>query len=153
MKFYVTSEKFENVKNAFLNFRSFSIINVQEIIDDFGYDKNNLNEYQMFIINDEIQNVIKDSVVKKKYFNIIYINEDLNTNVIESLKESIDDYKDIEKFVFIDDKEDKSSPNFKLYPLFDEIVFFPKTKRIKIVHCETIKNPLFYWLNSIQPDK
>lgn len=149
MKLYVTSENYEKVRNSFLNLRSFSVINVQEIMASFGYTKDNMNEYSQFIINDEIRNNIKDSITKKKYFNIMYINADLSVDIIENLKDFARETESIDKIIYIDD----GLTHKELHPLFDEIVFFPKSRRVRIMQCKSIKNPMYYWLNNKQiPD-
>lgn len=145
MTLYVTNTDFNKVKNSFLNFRSFSVIDVQYILKTFQYDKDTLNEYIKFIIDEEIINIIKDSILKKKYTNVMYINKNINDDIIENLKEYIKQEPLIEKLIFIDNTE---QTHIKLYPLFDEVIFFPKTKRIHIIQCESIKNPLYYWLNN-----
>lgn len=146
MKLYVTNADYEKVKNSFLNFRSFSVINVQEIIKSFGYENKELSEYAAFIINKEIQSLIKESALKKKYFNIIYINNDLSSDTIVNLKYFLDENVKIEKFILIDNKENQT--NILSYPLFDEIIFFPEAKRTKIIHCDSIKNPMYHWINN-----
>lgn len=147
MKLYVTLEEYEKVKSSFLNLRSFSIINVQEIMDNFGYTPETLNEYAQFIVNDEIRNIIKYSITRKKYFNIIYINTELTVDTIENLKDFAKETGKIDKFIFIDDSEQSHKD---LYPLFDEIIFFPMYKRMRIIQCKSIKNPLYYWINNKQ---
>lgn len=147
MKLYVTLEEYEKVKSSFLNLRSFSIINVQEIMDNFGYTPETLNEYAQFIVNDEIRNIIKDSITRKKYFNIIYVNTELTVDTIENLKDFAKETGKIDKFIFIDDNEQSHKD---LYPLFDEIIFYPMYKRMRIIQCKSIKNPLYYWINNKQ---
>jgi hypothetical protein len=144
MKLYVTVENYEKVKTSFLNLRSFSIINVQEIMDNFGYTYETLDEYSQFIVNDEIRSIMNESISKKKFFNIIYINTELSVDTIENLKDFAKESNKIDKFIFIDD----GISHKDLYPLFDEIIFFPKCKRTRIVQCKSIKNPLYYWLNN-----
>lgn len=147
MKLYVTLEEYEKVKTSFLNLRSFSIINVQEIMDNFGYNPETLNEYAQFIVNDEIRNIIKYSITRKKHFNIIYVNTELTVDTIENLKDFVKESDKIDKFIFIDDSEQSHKD---LYPLFDEIIFFPMYKRMRIIQCKSIKNPLYYWINNKQ---
>jgi hypothetical protein len=145
MKLYVTNADYEKVKNSFLNFRSFSVINVQDIIKSFNYNSESMNEYSQFIVNNEIQSILRESIAKKKFFNIIYINTELTIEKIENLKEYINDTESIDKFIFIDDEENS---NKDVYPLFDEIILYPKTKRVRIMQCDTIKNPMYYWINN-----
>lgn len=145
MKLYVTNADYNKVKKSFLNFRSFSVINVQDIVQSFNYTEDELDEYASFIINDEIKSILNDSISKKKFFNIMYVNSNLDIEIIENLKEFAKHESNIEKTIFIDD--DKKS-HVNLYPLFDEVIFFPESKRVRIIQCETIKNPLFYWINN-----
>lgn len=144
MKLYITKEDYEKVKNSFLNLRTFSVINVQEIIESFNYNKDSMNEYAQFIVNDEIENSIKDSISKKKFFNIMYVNTDLTLDTINSLKDFASETEHIDKIIFVDN----FGENKDLYPLFDEVIFFPKAKRVRIIQCQSIKNPLYYWVNN-----
>lgn len=148
MRFYVTKEDCERVKSSFLNVRSFYIISVKEIVESLSFvSKTN---YFNFLVNEEIKARIIDAVEKKKYSNIIYVNEGLDVEIIENVKEIVNGISYIEKIVFIDDEK----MNEKLYPLFDEVIFFPKLRKVKIIECECIKNPLYYWLNNrSMPDK
>jgi hypothetical protein len=146
MKFYVTNADYEKVKTSFLNFRSFSVIDVQSILQSFNYDENNIDEYKQFIVNNEIVNLIKDSITKKKFFNIIYINKDLDVEKIENLKDYLKEEGKLEKIIFIDENTENSKFE-KFYILFDEVIFFPSSKRTRIMHCESIKNPLYHWIN------
>jgi hypothetical protein len=142
MRFYVTNENVDRVKESFLNVRSFFIINTKEISESFQFVKN--EDYFNFLVNEEIKTKIIDAAEKKKYSNIIYVNENLNVEVIENIKDIIKSMQFIEKFIFIE-----SGDNFSIYPLFDEVIFFPETKKVKIIECESIKNPLYYWLNNL----
>lgn len=143
MRFYVTKFSNEKIKESFLNVKSFFIIDVKELLESLQFIKN--KNYFEFLTNEEIKNKIIEATEKKRYNNIIYINEDIDINIIENLKDVLKEIIHINKFIFIDEDEQQDK---KLYPLFDEIIFFPKQKKVRIIECEYIKNPLYYWINN-----
>ena len=145
MRFYITKESSDKVKNSFLNSRSFYFINTQELIEAFYLIKN--IDYYNFLVNEEIKNRIIEAAEKKKYSNIVYVNENLSIEIVENLKDIVKTMSFIEKMIFVD--EETKEENRNIYTLFDEIIFFPsQIRKIKIIECESIKNPLYYWLNN-----
>ena len=131
MKFYVTIEGVQKLKRSFLNIKLFSIINVQEILENFKYDYNTMNDYEIFIVNKEIICLIKNYSKSKRIRGIIYSNPNLNELVIENLKEIIKNYNNITEFVLIDEYNLPQLQHF--YHLFNEIIFFPSIKKIRII--------------------
>ena len=66
---------------------------------------------------------------------IIYINSELNCDVISSLRKSFDGVANsqIESLVILDDYDIPKLKNY--YKLVDEVVFFPSMKKMKIIEC------------------
>ncbi len=137
MKFYVTIEGVQKLKRSFLNLKLFSIINVQQIIEDYGYTYSTIDEYGAFIINEKIMALIKNYSKSKRIRGIIYSNPNLNDAIIENLKEKIAVFEKISEYVLIDEF---NIPKLQqLYPLFTEIIFFPSIKKIRLIEAKDIR--------------
>jgi len=140
MKFYVTVEGVPKLKRSFLNLKIFSIINVNEIIEDFGYTYSTIDDYGAFIVNEKIMALIKNYTKSKRIRGIIYSNPNLNEDIIENLKETIEQYEKITEFVLIDEF---NLPKLQyLYPMFNEIIFFPSIKKVRLIECRSIKDKI-----------
>jgi len=142
MRFYITKESEKNIKNTFTNIKGYFFIDIDELKKKFeNIEDENCFE---FLLNENIKEKINQILQKKRITNIIYLNKNLNLDTVKNIKEIFENSSKIEKFVFIDKKEE----NEYLYPLFDEIVLIPKQRKIKILECEKIKNPMYYWINN-----
>ena len=74
----------------------------------------------------------------KRYTGIIYINSNLNCDIIVGIKNSLNEItkSQIEDLTLLDDYD---TPKLKdYYSLFDEIIFFPTFKKTKIIECRPI---------------
>lgn len=147
MKFYMTKESVDDIKNSFFPIKSLHVINPAELLNEFEIIKD--KKLFDFFVNEEIKNKILYAINKKRGSTIIYVNKNLDDIIIKNIKTILSN-NDIIEYVFIDKKEDKT---VELYSYFDEIVFFPKHKKMRIIECESIKNPLFYWVNDIKLPK
>lgn len=137
MKFYITVEGINKIKRSFLNLKLFSVINVLEIIEQFGYTYSTIDDYSAFIINKKIIDLIKNYSRSKRIRGIIYCNPYLNDTVIDGLYEILVPYDKISEVVLLDDY---NVPKLKhLYYQFDEIIFFPSIKKIRLIECKSIK--------------
>jgi len=141
MKFYITIEGIQKLKRSFLNIKLFSIINVQEILENFKYDYNTMNEYEIFIVNKEIISLIKNYSKSKRIRGIIYSNPNLNNTVIKNLNEIINGFNNITEFVLIDEYNLPRLQRF--YHLFNEIIFFPSIKKIRIIEATSISKYVY----------
>jgi len=140
MKFYVTVEGVSKLKRSFLNLKLFSIINVQEILENYGYTYTTIDEYGAFIVNDAIMSLVKNYSKSKRIRGIIYSNSHINELVITNLKEKIDENKRITEFVLIDEF---NLPRLQtLYHLFNEIIFFPSIKKVRLIECKSIRDKI-----------
>ena len=137
MKFYITVEGINKIKRSFLNLKLFSVINVLEIIEQFGYTYSTIDDYSAFIINKKIIDLIKNYSRSKRIRGIIYCNPYLSDVVIDGLYEILVPYDKISEVVLLDDY---NVPKLKhLYYQFDEIIFFPSIKKIRLIECKSIK--------------
>ena len=136
MKFYITIEPCRKLKNVFSNLSSFYIIDVDKILEESKLDIDNIAH--QYLINVELQRLITSGAKSKRYKGIIYINKRINYDTIMSIKSSIDSITNsaVESMVVLDDYDVPKIKDY--YTLFDEVVFFPATKKTRIVECVPI---------------
>ena len=140
MKFYITLEGVQKLKRSFLNLKLFSIINVQDILEDCGYTYDTIDEYGSFIVNKKIVGLIKNYTKSKRIRGIIYSNPYINEDTIENLKEIIEEFEKINEIVLIDEF---NLPRLQhLYQYFNEIIFFPSIKKVRLIECKSIKDKI-----------
>lgn len=140
MKFYITIENEEKIKNTFINLNAFYIIDIQEILMNIGLDLNKPSD--LFYINNLIERKIESVCKSKRLQGIIYINKNLNSDLIEDLNETLDkmskrikNFK-IEGMVLMDRQY---FPKLKyMWKDFEEVMFFPEIKKIKIIECQSV---------------
>jgi len=138
MKFYVTTEGIQKLKRSFLNLKLFSIIHVPEILEKYGYTYESIDEYGSFIVSNKINDLIKSYTKSKRIRGIIYSNPTVNEDLIPNLFETLADLDAVTEVVLLDDYH---LPKLKhLYPHFDEIIFFPSIKKIRLIECKPIKD-------------
>lgn len=139
MKFYVTTEGVQKLKRSFLNLKLFSIIHVPDILKKYKYDYDNIDEYGSFIVSNRINDLILNYSKSKRIRGIIYSNPELNENLIPNLFETIESLEPITDVVLMDDFYVPKLQ--KLYPHFDEIIFFPSVKKVRLIECKSIEPP------------
>lgn len=137
MKFYVTKEGIYKLKRSFLNLKLFSIIDVNQILTDYGYTYNTIDDFGSFIISDKINNMIQSYSRSKRIRGIIYSNCNLDENIINNLRERVLNLKSIHEFVLIDEYNLPQLQQY--YKMFNEIIFFPSIKKIRIIESQPIK--------------
>jgi len=137
MKFYVTTECTKKLKRSFLNLKLFSIIHVPSILEQYGYTYDTIDEYGSFIISNKINSLIKFYSKSKRIRGIIYSNPTLNKELIPNLFESLEYLESITEIVLMDDYH---LPKLKhLYLYFDEIIFFPSIKKVRLIEAKNIQ--------------
>lgn len=155
IKFYVSTEDKETLRKSFLNFRFYSLISVPDIIKEVTRKKNNLDdltEHESFIVNKTIITEIEYCLKRKSFFAIIYQNDKLDYELIRNIHEALKDYQKISRICLLDYKSDPRHED--LWENFQEVTFFPEVRKKKIVECEKIKTPMFYWVNDLEiPDE
>ena len=140
MKFYVTSEGIQKLKRSFLNLKLYAIINVSEILEECGYSYDTIDEYGIFIVNEKIMSLIQNYIKSKRIRGIIYTNEYLQKETIENLFDTLEPYDKIQDIVLLDDYNIPKLTKF--YPFFNEVIFFPSVKKIRLIECKPIKKPV-----------
>jgi len=137
MKFYVTVEGIPKLKRSFLNLKLYSIISVCDILEEYGYTYETIDEYGIFIVNEKILALIKNYVKSKRIRGIIYSNERLNGDIIENLFDTLEPVERIQDIVLLDDY---NVPKLSEYhKMFQEIIFFPSIKKVRLIECKPIK--------------
>jgi len=138
VKFYVTTEDTYKLKKSFLNLKLFSIIYVPEILEKFDYTYENIDEYSAFIVSNKINDLIKTYAKSKRIRGIIYSNPLIDEDLIPNLFDSLKDLETITEIVLLDYYH---LPKLKhLYLHFDEIIFFPSIKKIRLIECKPLKD-------------
>lgn len=137
MKFYVTTENIQKLKRSFLNLKLFSIIHVPEILEKYKYNYEDIDEYGSFIVSNKINDLISTYSKSKRIRGIIYSNPSINEQVITNLFDTLEPLNTISEIVLLDDY---NLPKLKyLYTYFDEIIFFPSIKKIRLIEAKSIE--------------
>lgn len=134
MKFYCTIEPYHKLRHVFSNLSAFYIIDVINLVKESGLNPDKPSH--RYIINTEIARLITNATKSKRYIGILYINPELNCNIISGIKTSIKNISSskIEELILLDDYD---TPKLKdYYKLFDEIIFFPTFKKMRIIECK-----------------
>ena len=143
MNIYVTTESENKLKMLFSNIKSFFILDVQSFVNSFKLDLH--KQTNIFLINTEIMNTIKQSAKLKKYQGIIYINKNLDQNLIMNLQSRFKNVNEINKIVLIDNS---LLPKHKdLYAYCEEIFFYERFYKNKIIDCQGVKDKTLTTLN------
>ena len=138
MKFYITIEGIPKLKRSFLNLKLYSIISVSQILEDYGYTYESIDDYGAFIVNEKIIALIKNYVKSKRIRGIIYSNEFLTDDTIDNLFDTLEPVEKIQDIVLLDDY---NVPRLRDYwKSFNEIIFFPSVKKIRLIECKPIKS-------------
>jgi len=146
VKFYITIEGIPRLKRSFLNLKLYSIINVSEILEENGYTYETINEYGTFIVNERIMTLIQSYMKSKRIRGIIYSNEYLGRETVENLFDTLEPYTKIQNIVLLDDY---NLPKLKeYYSLFNEIIYFPSVKKVRLIECKPITKKAEWHKNS-----
>jgi hypothetical protein len=146
MKFYVTTEGVVKIKKSILNLKLFSIINVPEILEKNGYTYSTIDDYGSFIISDKINTMMKCYSKSKRIRGIFYSNPSINEELLPNLFQTVNELENITEIVLLDDYH---IPKLKhLYSYFDEIIFYPSIKKIRLIEAIDISKLIDYKFNS-----
>ena len=137
MKFYITIEGISKLKRSFLNLKLFSIIYIPEILEEYGYTYGTIDDYGSFIISKHIDDLIRTYAKSKRIRGIFYSNPLINEEILPNLFDTISTIESINEIVLLDDY---NVPKLVLlYPIFDEIIFFPSIKKIRLIEAKSIE--------------
>ena len=138
MKFYVTIEGTQRLKKSFLNLKLFSIIYIPEILEQYGYTYSTIDDYGSFIISNQINELIKTYAKSKRIRGIIYSNPNIDENILPNIFSTLESIETISEVVLLDDYNVPKLSN--LYCNFDEIVFFPSIRKVRLIECTKISD-------------
>lgn len=148
MKFYITVEGTQRLKKSFLNLKLFSIIYIPDILQEHGYTYSTIDDYGSFIISNQINELIKTYAKSKRIRGIIYSNPNICEEVLPNIFETLSDIDTISDVVLLDDY---NVPKLiHLYQNFDEIIFFPSIKKIRLIEAVNIQKLSNYKFNPRQ---
>jgi hypothetical protein len=145
MILYITHEDRSKLKRCFLSLRKQVVITAEDVIINLGYDPDKLDDYSGFIVNEEMKKLIMKSSSGKKSNNIIYSNKNFTDESVRGIIHFVYENTKIERVVFLSEKGKYED----YYELFEEVMFFPTVKKVHILDCDQIKNPLFRWVNDL----
>ena len=136
MKFYITVEGTPRLKRSFLNLKLFQIINIPDLLKQHGYTAETIDEYGSFIVATKLMALIKNYNKSKRIRGIIYCNPNLDEEIIHNIMEKAMEFENITEVVLLDDYY---TPRLKgFYPMFNEIIFFPSVKKIRLIECKPV---------------
>jgi len=135
MKFYITTEGATKLKRSFLKLKLFSIIHVPEILEKYGYTYDTIDEYGSFIVSNKINDLIQSYSKSKRIRGIIYSNPLINSELLPNLFNIVEKIESINEIVLLDDYYVPKLT--KLYIHFDEIIFFPSIKKIRLIEARS----------------
>lgn len=133
MNVYFTTEPLTKLQNVILNIRSFYVFDVQEFISGLNIDTT--KPANVYYINNEIVSNISAAAKLKKYQGIIYINKNLSPKLYDSMRLKFGNNEYIDKFVLIDNGNIHRLK--KIHNIFDEVIFYDRFKKTKIVECNS----------------
>ena len=125
---YFSVEPQWKIKSIFLNLKNFYILDIQEIISNMELDTTKTTA--IYYINNYIIDEIKTKSRIKRIHGILYINKNLNKDIFLNLKSKLEDDKDINKYILIDNGV--TSKLKDIYSNFQEVLFFDRFQKIKI---------------------
>lgn len=135
MKFYLTVETQDRIKNTFLNLNLFYILDIEQVICEYGLDVS--RPHNRFLLSQEIEKIIINQTKSKRIEGIIYINKNLTDKIVQHVYKLVKRIPKIENVVILDDDTYPRLRDF--YRLVDEVFFFPSVKRVKILECKTLQ--------------
>lgn len=138
MTVYITSESRSVLKKNFLNLRFFGLVSVPEIVAMTGETYENMSHRSQFLVNKTITQEFEKALKRNRFYAVIYSNPWLEKESIVNLHNYLSENPRVDKIVLLDYKD--NSKNEELYELFEEVVFFPSIKKIKISDCEIYNN-------------
>jgi hypothetical protein len=143
MKFYITVEGIQKLKRSFLNLKLYSVISVPDVLAELGYTYSTIDDYGAFIVNQKIMYLINNYAKSKRIRGIIYSNPNMSVEIIENLFDELESEERISDLVLLDDYNIPKLQDY--YEYFQEIIFFPSVKKIRLIECSLkfppTKNP------------
>lgn len=127
---YMSSDSESKLKTVYSNIKNFFILDVQAFVKSLNIDMN--KPTSVYLINDEIEKLIISQAKLKKFKGIVYINKHLSEDLYYSFKQKFSK-KDSVKIILIDNGQFPKHED--IMDVFDEVIFYERFKKNKIVEC------------------
>ena len=134
MNIYFTTESVNKLQSIILTIKRFYVFDVHEFIKTLDIDPT--KPANIYYINGEIESYINNASKLKKYQGIIYVNRNVSEKLYESMKAKFGSSDYIDKFILIDNGNINRHKH--LYTIFDEVIFFDRFRKIKIIECNPV---------------
>ena len=105
----------------------------------------------IFMINDEIQTLVSSQLKLKKYKGVIYINHHLSKDLYNSFKLYFQKCGENIKIILIDNGQFPKHQD--IMDIFDEVIFYERFKRNKIVEFNGFEKNQNDVINNINMDE
>lgn len=135
---YITTENRNTLKKNFLNLRFFGLVSIPDIVEITGETYENMSIRSQFLVNKSICQEFEKFFKKNRFYAIIYSNPWLSKESIMNLHDYLGNNPNVKKIVLLDYKDSPKNESF--FELFEEVVFFPSIKKVKIFDCESFSN-------------
>ena len=135
---YITTEPEYKLRQIFINAKNFYMLDIERLIDEMGLDPN--DKASIYLINKEIQRIITYQSQLKKILGIFYIVKDITKRQIEIIRKRFKNTPDVLDFVLIDNAQ--APAHGEVMNMFDEVIFYERFRRNKIVICNQIQKLL-----------
>ena len=141
MKFYLTIESQERIRNTFINLNKFYILDVQEVLKELNLDLS--KKSNIFLVNQHLERIIATQAKSKRLEGIIYINKNMTEKLIDSLYKTVMAQEKITGIVLMDDGcFPKLQHLHKLFDITHSHIMINQIdcyKRVKILDCKILK--------------
>ena len=146
---YMTSDSESKLRSIYSNLKNYYILDVQSFIKGLNLDLS--KQSSIFIINDEIQNLVSSQLKLKKYKGVIYINHHLSKDLYNSFKFYFQKCSEDIKIVLIDNGQFPKHQD--IMDIFDEVIFYERFKKNKIVEFNGFEKNQNDVINNINMDE
>lgn len=126
---YMTSDSETKLRSIYSNLKNYFILDVQSFIKSLNLDLS--KQSSIYIINDEIRNLMLSQLKLKKYKGVIYINHHLSKDLYISFKTYFKKCGEDIKIVLIDNGQFPKHQD--IMDIFDEVIFYERFRKNKIV--------------------
>lgn len=135
---YITTEPEYKLKQIFTNAKSFYFLDIERLIDEMGLNPE--DKASIYLINKEIQRIITYQSQLKKILGIFYIVNNITPRQIEIIHNRFKNTPDVIDLVLIDNSQ--TPVHQDVMHMFDEVVFYERFRRNKIVICNQMQKLL-----------
>jgi len=142
----MTAESQDKIRATFLNLNMYYILDTSEVIKNLGLDLTKPSN--VYFISEYIEKTIEQYSKSKRLWGIIYINPNLNPQLVSALNAMLRRIADrcegcrIDGTVLMDRQYFPKLRN--MWKLFEEVMFFPEVRRVKMIECRSFLPESFF---------